>query len=35
MFFDGITAYIAEHYSSVMLDDVRAEFWTMVNGEAA
>jgi hypothetical protein len=35
VFFDGITAYIAEHYTSVMLDDVRAEFWTMVQGEAA
>ena len=35
VFFDGITEYIAKHYSSVMLDDVRAEFWTMVNGEAA
>lgn len=31
--FEGITAHIAEHYSSVMLDDVRAEFWLMVNGE--
>lgn len=33
-FFDGITAYIGEHYASVMLDDVRAEFWLMVQGEA-
>lgn len=35
VFFDGITAYIAEHYASVMLDDVRAEYWLMVQGEAA
>ncbi len=33
--FDGVTAYIAEHYTSVMLDDVRAEFWLMVNGEGS
>lgn len=33
-FFDGITEYIAEHYSSVMLDEVRSEFWKMVNGDA-
>jgi hypothetical protein len=33
-FFDGITAYIGEHYASVMLDEVRAEFWLMVQGEA-
>ena len=32
VFFDGITAHIGEHYAHVMLDDVRAEFWTMVNG---
>jgi len=32
-FFEGITAHIAEHYASVMLDEVRAEFWLMVNGE--
>lgn len=31
-FFNGITAYIGEHYTSVMLDDVVAEFWEMVNG---
>lgn len=31
--FDGITAYIGEHYTNVMLDEVRAEFWLMVNGE--
>lgn len=35
VFFDGITAYIAEHYASVMLDDVRAEFWEMIAGKAA
>ena len=34
-FFDGITAYIAGHYASVMLDEVRGEFWLMVNGEQA
>ena len=32
-FFDGITAYIGEHYASVMLDEVRGEFWEMVNGD--
>lgn len=31
-FFDGITAYIGEHYAHVMLDEVRAEFWELVNG---
>lgn len=31
-FFEGITAYIAEHYAQVLLDEVRAEFWEMVNG---
>lgn len=31
-FFDGITAYIAEHYAHLMLDDVRAEYWDLVNG---
>lgn len=34
-FFEGITAHIAEHYAHVMLDEVRAEFWLMVNGENA
>lgn len=33
VFFDGITAYIGEHYASVMLDEVRDEFWSMCNGE--
>lgn len=32
-FFKGITEYIGEHYAHVMLDEVRAEFWSMVNGE--
>lgn len=32
-FFDGITAYIGEHYAGVMLDEVRDEFWRMCNGE--
>ena len=32
VFFDGITAHIGEHYAHVMLDDVRAEFWQLVNG---
>lgn len=31
-FFEGITEYIGLHYSSVMLDDVRDDFWKMVNG---
>lgn len=35
VFFDGITTYIGEHYASVMLEDVRAEYWAMVEGEAA
>lgn len=35
VFFDGITAWIGEHYTQVMLDDVRGEFWNMVQGEAA
>ncbi|MGG6461420.1 hypothetical protein [Solilutibacter silvestris] len=34
-FFDGITAWVGEHYAHVMLDDIRAEFWLMVNGEQA
>jgi len=34
-FFEGITAYIAEHYAGVMLDEVRGEFWEMVNGGGA
>ena len=32
-FFDGVTAYIGEHYAGVMLDEVRGEFWEMVNGD--
>lgn len=35
VFFEGITAYIGEHYAHVMLDEIRAEFWLMVQGEAA
>ena len=31
--FEGIAHHIGERYAHVMLDDVRAEFWTMVNGE--
>lgn len=27
--FDGLTEYIGNHYTHVMLDDVRAEFWEM------
>lgn len=33
-FFEGITAYVGEHFTSVMLDAVRAEYWLMVQGEA-
>lgn len=33
IFFNGITAYIGEHYAHVMLDEVRAEFWLMVEGD--
>lgn len=32
LFFDGITAHIGEYYAGVMLDEVRAEFWSMVEG---
>lgn len=31
--FKGITQHIADHYAGVMLDEVMAEFWLMVNGE--
>jgi len=31
--FEAITAYIGEHYAHVMLDEVRAEFWSMATGE--
>lgn len=31
--FEGITAHIGANYASVMLDDVRAEFWLMVEGD--
>ena len=30
-FFKGITAWIGDHYAHVMLDDVRADYWRMVN----
>lgn len=33
VFFDGITQWIGDHYAGVMLDDVRGEFWTMVQGD--
>lgn len=33
--FNGVVDYIAQHYASVMLDEVRAEFWDMVNGDKA
>jgi len=32
-FFIGITQWIGDHYAGVMLDEVRAEFWLMVEGE--
>lgn len=32
-FFEGITQYIGDNYAGVMLDEVRAEFWLMVNGD--
>lgn len=31
-FFKGITAWIGDHYAHVMLDDVRADYWRLVNG---
>lgn len=31
-FFHGVTEYIGLHYASVMLDEVREEFWRMANG---
>jgi len=31
-FFKGVTAWIGERYAHVMLDEVRSEFWLMVNG---
>ena len=31
-FFDGVIAYIGDHFAGVMLEEVRAEFWLMVNG---
>lgn len=32
-FFNGITQYIGDHYAGVMLDEVRADFWAMVEGD--
>lgn len=32
-FFKGITAWIGYHYAHVMLDDVREDYWRMVNGK--
>lgn len=34
-FFDGITAYIGEHYAHVLMDEVRDEYWRMVQGDNA
>jgi hypothetical protein len=31
--FNGVVDWIGLHYASVMLDEVRDEFWKMVNGE--
>jgi hypothetical protein len=31
--FVGVTQYIGDHYAHVMLDEVRAEFWSMANRE--
>lgn len=31
-FFKGVTACIGDHYAHVMLDDVRADYWRIVNG---
>lgn len=31
-FFKGLTAWIGDHYAHVMLDDVRAAYWRIVNG---
>ena len=31
-FFLGVTSYIADMYAGVMLDEVRDEYWLMVNG---
>lgn len=31
-FFKGITAWIGDHYVHAMLDDVRADYWRIVNG---
>lgn len=34
-FFEGITQYIGDKYAHVMLDEVRSEYWLMVQGEGA
>lgn len=31
--FTGVTQYIGDHYAHLMLDEVKAEFWQMANGE--
>lgn len=31
--FEGVVKYIAENYTHVMLDDVRNEFWRLVDGD--
>lgn len=31
-FFKGFTTWIGDRYAHVMLDDVRADYWRMVNG---
>lgn len=31
--FEGIAQHIGEHYAHVMLDEVRGEFWQMVQGD--
>lgn len=33
--FNGLTQHIGEHYAHVMLEEVRAEFWLMVNGDGS
>ncbi|KRG47366.1 hypothetical protein ARC20_03285 [Stenotrophomonas panacihumi] len=33
--FEGINAYIGANYTHVLLDDVRAEFWRMAQGDRA
>jgi hypothetical protein len=33
--FKGVTQYIGDKYTHLMLDDIRAEFWQMANGEGS